>query len=189
MKNTVIIVGDSPFLHKVEDKVRYLLDRYYSIGINNVITKYYTNEHIFVDKPFTALTNLYLGKTVTLKAYDNLIHKDNKYLIDLYSFNFDKDTVQDIYKEDSVAWKGFTHDYAISYCIKQGYKRIILLGAGDFTRGAHFSTPHTFKYSYTCKENSKRFIEDYASKVVRIETCNPDSYLKIPKVSIDDLLK
>ena len=188
-ERTILILGDSPFLAKVHEKVRPLLDRYYSIGINNIITKYYTNEHIFVDKPFTALTNNYVGKTVSPKAYDALIHKENKYLVDMFSFSFEKHTEKDICIGNRVAWCGFTHDYAISYCIQQGFKRIILVGAADFTSGPHFSTPYTFKYSKYCKEKSKKFIEDYVSKVVTIETCNPDSYLCIPRVSINDLLK
>ena len=189
MKSTVLIVGDSPFLGEIQWELRYLLDRYHSVGINNVITKYYTNEHIFQDMPFVTLTNQFVGKTVTLKAYEGLIAKDNKYLIDSFSFDFNKHSYKDICKDGKVAWCGFTHDYAISYCIKMGYKRIILVGAGDFTNGSHHSTPYTFKYSYTCRENSKRFIEDYVSKVVRIETCNPNSYLKIPRVSVEELLK
>lgn len=189
MKKTVLILGDSPFLGTLDDKMRYLLNKYYSIGINNIITKYYTNEHIFVDKHFTALTNQYIGKTVSLKSYDTLIHKDNKELYTIFSFDFNTQTIKDIYNGDNLAWRGFTHDFAISYAIKKGFKRIILIGAGDFTCGPHFSVPHAFKYSYTCRENSKKFIEEFASKAVTIETCNPKSYLKIPRVSIDDLLK
>lgn len=189
MKDTIIMLGDSPFFNEVRSKLRYVLDKYYSIGINNIITKYYTNEHVYVDKPFTVLTNQYIGKTVTLKAYNSIIHKDNKCLLDLFSFDFNKHTVKDIYNGDRVAWRGFTHDFAISYCIREGFKRIILIGVADFVPGPHYSTHHDFKYSYTCRENSKKFIEDYASKVVTIETCNPKSYLKIPRVSIDDLLK
>lgn len=189
MKNTVIILGDSPFLEEVKWELRYVLDRYHSIGINNVITKYYTNEHIFVDMPFVSLTNQFIGRTVTLKTYEGLIPKEDKYLIDSYSFDFNKNTVNDICLEDRIAWCGFTHDYAISYCIKQKYKKIILIGAGDFTLGSHFSNNHSFRFSYTLRENSKKFIEDYASKVIQIETCNPNSYLNIPRVSLSDLLK
>ena len=189
MKNTVIILGDSPFLNEIQGELRYLLDRYYSVGINNVITKYYTNEHVFLDMPFTVLTNKFLGRTVTLKAYEGMIFKDNKYLIDSFSFDFNKNTYKDICQEDKIAWCGFTHDFAISYCIKQGYKRIILIGAGDFTAGKHYSTSNDFKFSFVCRENSKRFVEDYVTKVVKIETLNPQSYLKIPRVTIESLLK
>ena len=188
-KDTVIVLGDSPFLEEIKWELQYILERYYSIGINNVITKFFTNEHIFVDAPFVPLTNKFIGKTVTLRTYEGLIPKENKYLIDTFSFDFNKHSHEDICSNDKVAWCGFTHDYAVSYCIKQKYKRIILIGAADFSSGSHFSNSHNFKFSYILRENSKRFIEDYASKVIKIETCNPDSYLKIPRVSINELLK
>lgn len=188
MDRGVIILGDSPFIKKVENKIEYVLDRYYSIGINNVITKYYTNAHIFVDRPFIALTNTYIGKTISLKSYENFIHKDDKELFELYPIKLDEFNAQSILSEDKIEWCGFTHDFAISYCIKKGYKKIILLGTGDFASGSHYSTPYTFKYSSLCRNKSKRFIEEYASKVAEIVTCNPDSALNIPKVNIDDLL-
>ena len=189
MKNTIIILGDSPFLKEVETYIRPLLKKYYSIGINNVITKYYTNEHAFLDMPFTYLTNKFVGKTVTTRAYEDLLKKDNKCLLGTYPFDFNKNTEKDIYTFNHVAWCGFTHDFAISYCVKEGYKRIILLGAGDFSQGSHFSNPHAFQFAYACREKSKKFIEEYVSKVVRIETCNPNSYLNIPRVTIQELLK
>lgn len=189
MKGSVIILGDSPFLGEIQDKLRYALDRYHSIGINNVITKYYTNEHIFVDKPFIALTNNFMGKTVTLKHYKSLIPKENKELYEIFPLNLKEHTEKDIFTEDRVAWCGFTHDFAISYAIKKGFDKIILIGAADFVAGPHFSTPYTFKYSSTCRGKSKQFIENYASKLVDIVTCNPKSILNVSKVSIDDLLR
>lgn len=188
-RDTIIILGDSPFVASLQEKLPAILRKFYSIGINNIITKYYTNEHIFQDKHYIPLTNKFIGKTITAKCYGELIPKENKYLIDSFSFNFRKDTEHDICKGDKVAWCGFTHDYAISYCIKQGYKHIILIGAGDFERGPHFSHKYTFKCSQTLKKESKKFIEDYVAKVVDIRTTNPNSYLAIPRISIDDLLK
>ena len=36
LENTIIIVGDSPFLSTIDDKMHYLLEKYDSIGINNL---------------------------------------------------------------------------------------------------------------------------------------------------------
>ena len=57
MKEKVIILGDSPFLKEVEDKVNYVTERYYTIGINNVINKFNTHAHVFTDMPLVTLTN------------------------------------------------------------------------------------------------------------------------------------
>ena len=45
---------------------------------------------------------------------------------------------KDLIKDRKLAWCGFTHDYAISYCIVKGYKNIVLAGASDFIGGGHF---------------------------------------------------
>lgn len=188
MDNFILILGDSPFLCTIQDKLQYLLNRYYSIGINNVITKYYTNEHIFLDMPFVSLTNKFKGNTVTLKTYEGMIRKSNKYLIDTFTFDFNKDTSESICKDGKIAWCGFTHDYAVSYCVKRGVKHVVLVGAGDFSSGSHFSNSHNFRCSNVCLEQSKRFIEDYVTKVLDIRTVNPESFLQIPRISIEELL-
>ena len=59
MDKTIIIVGDSPFLANVENKMHYILEKYNSIGINNSILRYNVGLHIFQDEKFVKLTNKY----------------------------------------------------------------------------------------------------------------------------------
>ncbi len=190
IENVAVIVGDSPFIEEIQDKLSYLLNRYFSLGINNIIKKYETNIHLFQDIPFCSLTNKYPQmKTVAPYVHGDLITKDNKELIDSYSFDFKKDKAQDIYKDGKLAWCGFTHDYAVSYCIMKGYKNIILIGAADFIRGKHFMTEDVFSPSDILAEKSKRFIEEICTQRINIYTCNPESTLKVPRISLDELLK
>lgn len=189
MNDTIIIVGDSPFLERIEDKLQYALERYDSIGINNALLKYNMKLHIFQDEKFVKLTNRYPDvKTITLYMYGDLI-KGDKELYDSYAYNFKKNTEKDIIKDRKLAWCGFTHDYAISYCIIKGYTRIILAGAADFTGGGHFATEEDFNYSEKLKEMSKRFIEEVCAKRVEILTLNPHSFLNIPRIELPELLK
>lgn len=189
LENTVIIVGDSPFLAAIEDKIHYLLSRFHSIGINNSILKYNVESHIFQDDKFIKLTNKYPEiKTIAPYVHGDMI-KGNKELYDSYAFNFKKDSYKDIIKERKLAWCGFTHDYAISYCIIKGYTRIILAGTADFVKGKHYATEEDFKYSEKLKKLSKKFIEEVCSKRAEILTINPESYLEIPRISIQKLLK
>ena len=189
LENTVIIVGDSPFLATIEDKIHYLLERYDSIGINNAIRLYNVKEHVFLDDKFIPLTNQYPDvKTITLYKYGDAI-KNCKELYDSYSFNFKKDTEKDLMKDRKLAWCGFTHDFAVSYCIIKGYKRIILAGTADFTVNKHYITDEDFNYAEKLKENSKRFLEEVCSKRAEIYTLNKDSILEVPKLDIDFLLE
>ena len=189
MNNTVLIVGDSPFLGEVEEQLQYVLERYHNLGINNTVRKYHIQNHIFQDIKFIPVTNSYpTVKTITLAWYGDMIQKGNKELIDSYPFKFKENTENDIVKNGKLAWCGFTHDYAISYCIMKGYKNIILTGAADFTGDKHYLTDEDFNYSEKLKFQSKKFIEEVCSKRANIYTCNPNSILEIPRVSIGTLL-
>ena len=189
MKKPILIIGDSPFLGEIEDKLHYLLELYSSIGINNAIRKYNVQTHIFQDIKFVALTNKYPEvKTVSLYMYGDMIQKDNKDLIDSYTFNFKKDTCTNLLRENKLAWCGFTHDYAISYCITKGYTDIILVGTADFTGAQHYITSEIFSPSEKLVELSKKFIEEVCTQRANIYTLNPNSSLKVPRVTIDELL-
>ena len=184
MENTIFIIGDSPFLGEIEDKIHYITEKYPTMGINNAIRKYDVSIHIFQDMKFVKLTNSYPEvKTVAPAWYGDLVQKENKELIESYTFNFKTNTEEDIIKDGKLAWCGFTHDYAISYCIYKGHKNIVLVGAADFTGNKHYLTEEEFKYSEKLKLQSKKFIEEICSKKANISTCNPDSKLEIPRIT------
>lgn len=191
MDKTIFIIGDSSFLGEIEDKIHYITEKYPTIGINNAVRKYKVSTHVFQDIKFVDLTNQYPEvKTVTIPAWGDMIIKDNKELYDSFTFNFKVNTKDDAVKNNRLAWCGFTHDYAISYCIMKGYSRIILVGAADFTGNKHYLTDEEFKYSEKLKYNSKRFIEKVCLNRVNIMTCNPNSILVIPKViNFNEFLK
>lgn len=189
MNKTILIIGDSPFLGEVEGQLHYVLEKYPSIGINNAIRKYNVQMHGFQDAKFINLTNKYQDKkTITLYMYGDMIQKANRETYDSYPFNFKENTENDIFYSGRLAWCGFTHDYLISYCIMKGYKNIVLIGAADFTGNKHYLTDEEFKYSEKLKFQSKKFIEEICTKRANIFTCNPDSILEVPRVSLTTLL-
>lgn len=188
MKKPIIIIGDSPFLENIEDKVHYLLELYPSMGINNAIRKYNITSHIFQDMKFISLTNRYPEiKTISLYMYGDMIEKENKELYDSYTFNFKTNTAQDIIKDNKLAWCGFTHDYAISYCIMKGYSHVILAGTADFTGSSHYLTEEQFNPAEKLVGHSKKFIEEVCSKKIKIYTLNPESTLNVPRIKIEKL--
>ena len=185
MEERVIILGDSPFLKEVEEKINYVTEKYYTLGINRIINKFNTHCHIFVDQHLIPLTNERQDlKTVTLYSYGDLIQKRSRELYDTYPCG----TNNVVEKDGKLAWCGFTHDYALSYCIHKGAKEIILIGAADFSNG-HYSVTHDFVYSDSLKKQSIKFIENVCSKYADIKTCNSNSALNIERISIENLLK
>ena len=86
MKETVLIIGDSPFLGEIEDYIHYVIEKYPSLGINNAIKKYNICTHIFQDMKFVELTNQYPEvKTVAPAWYGDMVQKENKELIGSYT--------------------------------------------------------------------------------------------------------
>jgi len=184
IQDTIIIIGDSPFLSEVENTIHYINQKYTTIGINRVIRKINTTYHIFVDEKILPYRNPSIP-IITLALYGDLI-TNKEVLINTFSYKFDED--KRIFKDNKLAWCGFTHDYAISYCIWKGYKNIILIGAADFIEGKHYSNNETFSYSEILEKNSKKFIEEVCSNYVNIYTCNPNSKLNIPYIPIQKVL-
>ena len=187
--NTLIVLGDSPFLGEIQDKLKYVLNLYPSVGINVVIIKYPTTYHIFQDFRIAYVANKYPQiKSITTRATAPLITKENKEIADSYSFSFEKDTSKDIIKDGKLAWFGFTHDYAISWAIWKGFKNAILIGAADFIKGPHHTLGGDFIFSEKLSEKSIKFISEICTERINVYTCNPDSALKVPRITIDDLL-
>lgn len=190
MNNTVLIVGDSPFLGEIEGTIHYVVEKYPSIGINNAIRRYNVGMHAFQDSKFIWLTNSYQNvKTISLYMYGDLIQKENKELYDSYPFNFKNNNENDIFTGGRLAWCGFTHDYVISYCIMKGYKNIILIGAADFMGNKHYLTEEEFNYSEKLKVSSRKFIEEVCTKRANIYTCNPNSLMNVERINMETLLK
>ena len=182
----VILLGDSPFLKQTEHVLHYVLDRFPVIGINGVIKKCRVTKHIFTDISIIGVTNYYKDTpTISLNIYGDLIQKDNKELIDTFTYEGDLC----VKKGDKLAWCGFTHDYALSYLITKGVKEVILLGAADFTDGCHYSNDREFVCSKTLQQKSIDFIRDCYNTYLTIRTCNPNSKAGVPYVPIEELLK
>ena len=114
--------------------------------------------------------------------------KNCKELYNSYTYDFTNDDCNKLLRNNELAWCGFTHDYALSYLISKGYDDIILIGTADFTVGPHFSNPYDLRCSDKLKLKSKRFIEEVCRERATIRTCNPNSILEIPRISINELL-
>ena len=184
-----VIIGDSPFLREVEDKVNYVAERYFSLGINRAINFFKVQNHIFTDFSMLGITNKYYDvHTISLLTYGDLVRKRSKELINTFTYKGDY-VIKN--SKGHLAWCGFTHDYAISYCISKGAKEIYLIGAADFEGLNHYSSETEFKRSSILQQQSINFIKDCANQYVDIFTCNPNSVLEEPyikHVSIEELL-
>ena len=188
-EKTLIIVGDSPFLGTIQGKLQQVLELYPSAGINATIVKHKTMFHVFQDYRMAPIANKFPDITsVTTTKIKGLITKENCEYIDSYPFSFDKNTYNDIIKNGRLAWCNFTHDYAVSWAIWKGYERVVLVGAADFVDGPHYTLGGAFRYSKPLSRESIKFLSEVCPHRIEVLTCNPKSSLKVPTVSVDDLL-
>lgn len=185
IQDTIVIIGDSPYLTEVEGVIHYIAQRYHSIGINRVVNKVRTEKQILTDLPILKVANQHpYIPVISLHKYGDLIKTEVKELYNTFVYN--KDNV--IYNDNELAWCGFTHDYAISYSVMKGYKNIVLIGAADFTQGGHYSNTDIFKPSTDLVSMSKDYIENTCSKYANIYTCNVKSALNVKRLAINSLL-
>ena len=189
-QDTVILLGDSPFINDVKEHLSYIIDRYTSVGINRIVNTYKTNYQIFVDERMIPVANSHRDiPAISLYHHGDMVQTTEKELYDSFPFNFDFQTEKDLIKDRKLAWCGFTHDFALSYLITKGWKNIVLIGAADMNMGAsHYSVNMAFTPSGKLIQKSKRFIEEICTKRANIFTCNPNSILNIPRMDIHELL-
>ena len=121
-----------------------------------------------------------------MSKYGDAVMKENKEMFDTFTYGVKS---REIIEDGKLAWCGFTHDFVISYCVLKGFDRIGLVGTADFIDGGHYSHPDVrFNYSGILKASSIEFIEETYKKGIDIFTCNPNSELEIPYVSVEELL-
>ncbi len=186
VEDTIVILGDSPFLQDIESRIPLILNKYTSIGINTILSRYKTTYHAYIHYGMVHYTNDRHEIGIICPNYlSDRVRKDNVEYFDIFQFNIFKD--KEIYQDGKLAWGGYTHDYAVSYCIHKGWKNVILLGAADFVKGEHYSRPDKFIFSNKTKADSLRFLK-FCNKKANIYTCNPESELEINKIDINMLL-
>ena len=191
--NTIILIGRSDYLDKVDSLFPICLDKYKCATINWACTRYYSEYFFFLDsyvkkmclgkilgtpKQITVSTNIGLVQDCDFEIYDQ--HR---------VYNNDK-----IYTDNTLLGAGFTHDYAISYLIKQGYKNVILAGCADFetkqyAEKMNVRTNIEWKYSEKIRINSMYLLNHIFPKYINIYTLNPNSALSVKRITTTELLQ
>lgn len=192
-EDTIILIGRSDFLDSDLCKNFYYCTEIYNCAtINWACTKYYSKYCFFLDSYVWKMChNKVFGKPKLITSTVNigLVQGWDYEIYDQHRMY----TSMQPYTKETLLGAGFTHDYAISYLIKEGYKNIILAGCADFVtkeyaKGMNVRTDVKWNYSDKCKINSEYLINNVLSKHTHIYTLNPDSELKVDRISVDELL-
>ena len=192
-KDTVILIGRSDFLDTLEGtNFNYCLEKYDCATINWACTRYYSKYMFFLDSYVWKMCyNKILGNPKVITSPMNmglLVNIEHEIYGQHRMYNN-----KEIYTDKTLLSAGFTHDYAISYLIKEGYKRIVLAGCADFVTKSYAKKMNvqegiSWFYSNKVKINSLYLIDNIFTKYVDIRTLNEKSALKVKRITTDELL-
>lgn len=187
--NTLIIIGKSPIIDLYENEINLLIDRYDTMSINSVATKYHTKYCTFLDTSIKYYVH-HIPEDVTCITTPINVGYCSKHPTEVYkSFKYKEGKV---YTDNSLAYFGFTHDYAICWGIKNNYKNIVLIGAADFDTDKYCSSIKFSMPKFNINKGIEKASIDGISQILKymthLYTVNPLSKLDIDRTSISDLL-
>lgn len=183
VRETIIIIGRSEIVKEVAN-LDAISELFITLAINNTNPQIRPTYTMFLDKCPQVVRNIQdndidttvltsLSNTSTIPSELKLV----AFQVKPVGFN-----CTEPYADMQLHYCGFTHDLAVSFAIQQGFKRVILLGAADFTE-RHYDNDTKFKYSENLKYQSIHFLEDVCAKHCELLTMNPNSVLDIPRIT------
>ena len=183
VKETIIIMGRSEIVKEVVN-LDAISELFITLAINNTNPQIRPTYTMFLDRCPLVIKNIRDNKIDTTI----LTSLDNASLLppELKSIAFQVKPVgfscTAPYTDTQLHYCGFTHDLAVSFAIQQGFKRVILLGAADFTE-RHYDSSLKFTYSENLKAQSVHFLENVCTQYCELLTINPNSVLNIPRIT------
>lgn len=185
MKDTLILFGRSLFIDKIKKHIPDLISKYDTMGINTFYKSFPDVKFvIFYDKiaaPKEKINNLIV---TDIKNKDAVCHQDN---VQLYKVITNREEFST--KKDEINFYYFTSSMAINWAYINGYKNIVLAGI-DLINNLHFDDKnHKPIIADGVLDKTKIYMEDICQKHINIFQLNPESDLKVLKITLQELLK
>lgn len=183
MENILIIFGRSLFIDNVKNQIPKLIKKYDTLGINTFYESYPDVKYvIFKDKgagPKKKIDNLII---TDIKNQNEVVNQKNVELYQVITNRFEFSL-----KKNVLNFFFFTSSMAINWAYLKGYKNIILCGV-DLMNNLHFDDiNHKPILADGVLEKTKNYMENLCTKYVNLYQLNPESDLKIQKLSIEEL--
>ena len=189
VRETIIVIGRSEIVREVANP-NTISELFITLAINNTNPKIRPTYTMFLDQCPRVVRNIQDNgvDTTILTSLENAVTLPPE----LKSVAFQVKPVgfscTTPYTDAQLHYCGFTHDLAVSFAIQQGFKRVILLGAADFTE-RHYDNNAKFKYSENLKQQSIHFLEEVCTKYCELLTMNPKSVLNVSRITEREILE
>lgn len=191
---TLILFGRSPFINEISDYIPELCEKYHTIGCNYFVNTFPEVEWVIfyddlvpdVKQYHKIVTNVkYLGNSAC-----NSILKTN--YCELYRIKKNGDRFSK--KQNNLHFCIHTPSMALNWAWLKGFKNVVIAGI-DLTleNRLHFdkdTTPDADSNDFNngAITYARNHIENVATKYLNIYQLNPNNDLKIPKITLKDLL-
>ena len=194
---TLILFGRSPFINSISDYIPELCEKYHTMGCNYFVNSFPMVEYvIFYDdlvpdvQTYTKIvTNLAYYYDKSKKCYELLRTHGS---CEFYKIKRDCDKFSK--KPNTLHFCIHTPSMALNWAWFKGYKNVVIAGI-DLTleNRLHFdkdTTPDADSNDFNkpAIQIARNHLENIATRHLNVYQLNPDSDLKIPKITIKDLL-
>lgn len=180
--DTLILFGRSPFINEIKDKIPLLIENYHTMGINYFCDTFPEVEYvIFYDDIVPTVK-----KSIVItdqKNADNEVVKNNRH--ELYYVKRDDWCFSD--SDSTLNLCIHTPSMALNWAYQKGFKNVIIAGIDLVPNTQHFDSCKLI-FSDKAIKQAKKHLETVCTKYLNIYQLNPNSYLDLPKISIDSLL-
>jgi len=181
----LIIFGRSPYINKIRGYIPELIKKHTTIGINTFC-------ETFPDVDYVCFYDDIAPKVEYSVIITDIKNKDRnaadiikKYPSELYNIKKDDWT----FSEDKKTLHLCVHtpSMALNWAYLHGYKDVVLAGVDLIPDTKHFDSEKKI-FPNESIEVARRHLETVAPKYLNVYQLNPDSYLKLPKITMEELL-
>lgn len=178
----LIIFGRSPYINDIKEYIPELIIKHTTIGINYFCDTFPDVDYVcFYDdiqpkvKDSTIITDINNSENPLIKT-----HRHELYYIKKDSWRFSED-------KSTLNFCVHTPSMALNWAYLKGYKDVVLAGVDLIPNTKHFDNERLI-FPKESIDVARKHLETIVPKYLNIYQLNPNSYLNIPKISMEELL-
>ena len=181
----LIIFGRSPYINEIKDYIPDLIKKHTTIGINYFCNTFPDVDYVcFYDNicPNVQNSTIITSFRNAEKEPAKLIYS-HKY--ELYNIRKESETFSD--DKSTLHFCVHTPSMALNWAYFKGYKEVVLAGVDLIHNTLHFDDDKPL-FPDGSVQRAKYHLENVATKYLKIYQLNPDSYLNLPKIKMENLI-
>lgn len=180
----LIVFGRSPFIKEIKENIPTLIKKHTTIGINYFCNTYPDVDYVmYYDDIRPEVRN-----STIITSFRNA-EKENADLI--YSHRYE---LYHVFKRDEdfsddpqiLNFCVHTPSMALNWAYQKGYKDVVLAGVDLIPNTLHFDDDKPI-FGDESILRAKNHLENVATKYLNIYQLNPNSYLNLPKITMEEL--